>query len=345
MSSDIQLFSDEWANAVNEMFFPDLPKKEAAVFKELCRQRKLNPYTKQVYFVPYKDRRTNITTYSMIVSIDGFRSLAARTGLYGGQDEPIFTYDKNGNVHSCKVAVYRKDFDRPTVAVAHYSEYVQMTEDYETKTRVPNKNWRKPHIMLAKCAEALALRKAFPDQLGGLHEEAELGVVVDGEVTQAPVDEAPKQAPKSRTEALLKKLAPKSSPVVAVNAGDVWKDPKALIVDDRQKALLQKASHDMGDIFKQPEAAGFEPPPPTDDDAPPPEDVPSIQSYAEKVMASLGGKVESSRAEGDYVISFGKYAGKKLSEVDTGWVKWWASNSKSAEERAIANAELQRRGA
>ncbi len=343
MSSDIQLFSDEWANAVNEMFFPDLPKKEAAVFKELCRQRKLNPYTKQVYFVPYKDKRTGVVTYSMIVSIDGFRSLAARTGLYGGQDEPSFTYDKNGNVHSCKVAVYRKDFDRPTVAVAHYSEYVQMTEDYETKTRVPNKNWRKPHIMLAKCAEALALRKAFPDQLGGLHEEAELGVVVDGEVAQTPVDDAPKQAPKSRTDALIKKLAPKPSPAKIVEP----KDSARAMVD------LIKSATDMDVELDQHPSLGLrnnklplrdEPPPPTDDDAPPPEDVPSIQSYAEKVMASLGGKVESSRTDGDYIISFGQNKGKKLSEVDDGWVKWWSKNSKSAEERAIANAELQRRG-
>lgn len=340
MSSDIQLFSEEWGNAIEQMFFPNIPKKEAAIFKELCRLRKLNPYTKQVYFMPFKeweDGRVKSINYSMVVGIDGFRSLAARTGLYAGQDEPVFTYDKNGNLLSCKVAVYRKDVERPTVAIAHYSEYVQTVEDRKTGKRIPNKAWMKPHIMLSKCAEALALRKAFPDDLGGLHEESELGVVVEGEVAQTPIDDAPKQAPKSRTEALLKKLAPKTV------------DPKDL---GRAMVDLIKSATDMDAELDQHPSGGLrnnkfplrdDPPPPSDVDAPPPEDMPSIQSYAEKVMASLGGKVESSRAEGDYVISFGKYAGKKLSEVDTGWVKWWASNSKSAEERAIANAELQRR--
>lgn len=258
MSSEIELFSDRWADEARRVFFPKLPDREAIVFMTICKARRLNPFTKQVYFLPYTNKKTNVTTYSMIVSIDGFRSLAARTGLYGGQDEPIYTYDKNERLVSCKIAVYRKDFDRPTVAVAHLSEYVQYSYDGSV-----NKTWAKsPHIMLAKCAEALALRKAFPDELGGLHEESEMGAVVDGETIEQPPPEAPQG--KTRTEQLLnrvKKVEPKPTP------------QEAEIVESQ--AVVDAPIDDV--------------PPPTDDDAPPPSAPKSIDHYAQQVLAKLGG--------------------------------------------------------
>ena len=105
-------------------------------------------------------------------SIDGFRVIAERSGTYGGQDEPIFT-EVEKKVTSCRITVYRfrGDVRYPAaVGLAYWDEYVQL--DREGK---PMGLWNKmPHTMLAKVAEALALRKAYPQDLSGLYTTEEM---------------------------------------------------------------------------------------------------------------------------------------------------------------------------
>jgi phage recombination protein Bet len=353
--NDLVLFSKEWEAKTRELFLPGMPDAEVAVFMEICKLRNLNPFTKQVHFLPFWDEKSRKEKFAMVISIDGFRSLAARTGLYGGQDEPVFTYDKNGLLVSCKIAVYRKDFERPTVAVAHLAEYQRMTKDRQSGHMVPNSTWKKsPHIMISKCAEALALRKAFPDDLGGLYEESELGAIVDSELSKP---EEPQTPVKSRAEAMAKKFAPKTIDASAMPSGirlaksldevsgtrggswvdagrvDVWKDPKALIAEDRHYSSMLMSG----------------PPPPTDDDAPRAEEDASntatLESYAEKVKRSLGGKTESiTPTDGAYVFDFGKFRGKRASELDDGTLKWMVSNlSNRPEALEAAREEIKAR--
>jgi hypothetical protein len=101
-------------------------------------------------------------------SIDGFRVVAERSGSYAGQDEPIFTEDEKGNIISCKVTVYKfaPNGQRypASVGVAYWSEYAQQGPMW-TKMK---------HTMISKCAEALALRKAFPQDLSGLYTTEEM---------------------------------------------------------------------------------------------------------------------------------------------------------------------------
>lgn len=62
-----------------------------------------------------------------------------------------------------------------TEAEAYYDEYVQKVKNKTTNAMEPNKQWlTMPRLMLGKCAEALALRKAFPDDLSGLYTEEEV---------------------------------------------------------------------------------------------------------------------------------------------------------------------------
>jgi hypothetical protein len=69
------------------------------------------------------------------------------------------------------VGIYRAGFKEPMFAIAVYSEFVQLT-----KEGTPNSMWRKmPANQLAKCAESLALRRAFPEQLSGLYTSEEMG--------------------------------------------------------------------------------------------------------------------------------------------------------------------------
>jgi hypothetical protein len=119
--------------------------------------------------------------------IDGYRICAERTGLYDGQDEPEEEYNDKGQLVSVKVKVYRKDIARPFVGKAFYDEYVQRKKDGS-----PTRMWlEKPFTMLAKCAEALAMRRAFPNDLGGSNTDDEMPGV--DETQEAPKE---KKAPK-----------------------------------------------------------------------------------------------------------------------------------------------------
>jgi phage recombination protein Bet len=152
-----QMIRDTYANGASD--------EEFAVLMETARQWGLDPFKKQIYFVKRFDRQKNRDVWSVQVAIDGMRARAERTGLYDGQDEPEFVEDDRGNILLCKVRVYRKGWSRPAVGVAYFREYVQNSPFWTGK----------PHIMIAKCAEALGLRKAFPEELAGGYTPEEMG--------------------------------------------------------------------------------------------------------------------------------------------------------------------------
>lgn len=153
---------------IRNTYAPGASESEFDVLWEIAKARKLNPILKQIYFVKrWTQGRGEV--WAPQVSIDGMRAMAERTGKYDGQDEPEFV-EENGAVVKCTVRVYRKDWTRPAVGVAYFKEYVQ-----KTKEGKPTKFWNDmPHTMLAKCAESLALRKAFPEDMGGLYTAEEM---------------------------------------------------------------------------------------------------------------------------------------------------------------------------
>lgn len=129
--------------------------------------RKLDPIARQIYFIC--DKQGKINTFN---SIDGMRLTAQRTGEYAGQDGPYFL-GKDGvwldhwvsqeYPLSAKVGVLRKGFLKPIYSVANWKEYNK-----------GNHIWNKyPTVMLAKAAESLALRRAFPEELSGVYSDAE----------------------------------------------------------------------------------------------------------------------------------------------------------------------------
>lgn len=146
----------EQLRAVKNALAPDLSDQELQLFAMVAHRSGLDPFAKQIYAIKRQGRVTFQT------GIDGYRSIAARTGEYDGQDEPAF-----GPVCGCKelpaghpefatVHVYRKGMSRPVAATAHWHEYVPQQDNQAHMWR------RMPRVMLAKVAEALALRKAFP---------------------------------------------------------------------------------------------------------------------------------------------------------------------------------------
>ncbi len=169
LTSEPSDFGEEHKRIVREAFAPTASPAEFDMLWLGAKSRGLDPVRKQIHFVKRNDRDRG-AVWSSQVSIDGFRAIAEATGLYDGQDKPVYEVDKDGGVLSVEIAVYRKDISRPFYGLARWREFVQMNGNN------PAMMWSKmPWHMLAKCAEALALRKAFPEKLAGLYTPDEMG--------------------------------------------------------------------------------------------------------------------------------------------------------------------------
>ncbi|MEZ4389529.1 MAG: phage recombination protein Bet [Polyangiales bacterium] len=169
-------FTDEQRQIIRDSYANGASDEEFAVLMEIARARRLNPLLRQIHFVHRWDGEKGRQVWSAQVSIDGLRAIAERTGRYAGQDEPEFVENPDGTIKLCKVRVWRSDWPRPAVGIAYWNEYVQSIRDRQTGRQRPVALWgRMPRTMLAKCAEALALRRAFPEDVGGLYTPDEMG--------------------------------------------------------------------------------------------------------------------------------------------------------------------------
>lgn len=192
---------------------------ELRLFLYVADKSGLDPLTKQIYFIKRGGSMTIQT------SIDGFRSIADRTGQYHSSDEPIFE-EKDGTIIKATVSVGKitQGVIGKFTASARWSEYY------------PDKNafmWDKmPHTMLGKCAEALALRKAFPQQLTGLY--------TGDEMDQAGKDGIPNQGrnitPKGGSKQLEESL--KEEPSVEAIADAI----KPVVVELKSEAPSEEES-------------------------------------------------------------------------------------------------------
>ncbi len=137
-----------------------------------CKRTGLDPITRQIYAIPISGKMT------IMASIDGLRLIADRSGLYEGQTQPQWcgqdgvwadVWLKKETPSACKIGVHKKNFKEPLYAIAIFNEYAKKTYgDLDFM-------WKKmPALMIAKVAESLALRKAFPNEMSGIYSTDEM---------------------------------------------------------------------------------------------------------------------------------------------------------------------------
>jgi phage recombination protein Bet len=272
-----QLSTDHIA-LLKRTLLKNLSEDESALFLRVCERSGLDPFARQIYPVKRKEYSSESRKweerFQAEATIDGLRVIAERSGKYAGQLGPEWC-GKDGvwrdiwlEEHpplAARVGILRSDFREPVWGKALYAEYVQLNQNGE-----PTHFWVKMGAnQLAKCAEALGFRKAFPRQMSGLYtfeEMQQAGPTPTVQSSQQSEDKnggsdkngahhslRPAKDPETRTERLQDTTNPKTftTPPFVRDAITMMQDPEN--VGGRTK-LISETMRQLQNMFI--EAAG-----------------------------------------------------------------------------------------
>lgn len=206
-----------------------------------CKARNLDPFKKPVHIVPVWNSNLNRLVETVWPGISELRTTAMRTGAYAGCDPTVFGPD----VHRVFIKPANEKFKRAAVEVdVTFPEWAQVTVhrlvagqsrafpgprvywletvSCEGKSDCPNDRWRRsPSGQLEKCAEAAALRRAFPEEIGGEYaaEEMEGKTIGEERVTET------NRMVAAQSDELARALAAQSGIYPEATAGDLRADP------------------------------------------------------------------------------------------------------------------------
>jgi phage recombination protein Bet len=207
MSETTLSFSQSELSVLREKYKGKLTDVEFDAFLEACKRYQLNPLANQIYARVQPATPKNAKQVTYCAQIDGYRLIADRTHQYAGNDDPAYD-EETKQPAKATVTVYKLvgGVRCPFTATARWSQYCPGGNQAFMWTKMP-------HLMLGKCAEALALRKAFPAELSGLYTLEEMHQADAGQEPEAPKQQgkpATKPAPAPSTNG--KKPAPEKPP-------------------------------------------------------------------------------------------------------------------------------------
>lgn len=204
IASDQDGFTAKQVAALRQIGAEEANDGDLQVFFHQCQRTGLDPFARQIYLIGRKSRGQ--MKYTIQTGIDGFRLIASRTGQLDGYEDTLWCGEdgkwtdvwlKRTPPAAAKVTIIRNGARYPAVAL--FTEYAGTNYNGELTQMWASKG----ALMLAKCAEALALRKAFPQDLSGLYTSDEMQQANNGqEAAPAPRQQAQSSRPTSITEAL-----------------------------------------------------------------------------------------------------------------------------------------------
>ena len=250
---------------------------ELQLFIAQCNRTGLDPFARQIYAIRRRefDQESNswVEKMSVQISIDGARLIAQRSGEYMGQLGPFWcgpdgvwkdVWLAKEPPAAAKVGVLRRGFAEPLWAVARFDAYAARKKNGDL-TRM----WEQmPDVMIAKCAESLAIRRAFPQELSGLYTAEEMA---QADNQPAPRRDVPRLSP-AKAQGLAEKLAAAGVDHAEEFASDVLgrrvEDLTELTTGEALRVFeaAQRAAEEVVDVESKPAAddGQFAPEPPED---------------------------------------------------------------------------------
>ena len=200
-------FSNKQLELIKTTIAPGVDDNQLALFIEVAKRTGLDPFSKQIYAIlrNAKEKHEDGTWHTVKrmtiqTGIDGYRAIAARTGYLAGIDDAQYDTDEGDYPRRATVTVWRLVSGQRCAftATARWREYAVYQDEYKDGKKTGKKTlsdmWeRMPYLMLGKCAEALALRKAFPNEISGVYTAEEMAQA-DTPVVDAITEAAPSTA-------------------------------------------------------------------------------------------------------------------------------------------------------